>query len=346
LDRAEVVQEQVHLKGETRKMPTIKDVARKAGVSVGTVSRVLAKNETVKHPLMLRVQAAMKELDYKPNLAARALRTNSIAVVGLVVPDITNPFFAQLAKNIEMEAAKRSHSVMLANSHDDAATEKTQIAALLDRAVCGVIVVATSDGKFRHKTDVPIIALDRRFGSYPLIATDHFDGSQKIADHLYGLGHRRIAYIAGPLSMDVARSRRDGFVSRIKELSTASDPIELSVHEGQFDYDSGEELGRTILDNIASNKRPTAIAAASDQQAIGVLRCARDLKLNVPADLSVTGFDDITLASLVVPRLTTIRQPIEALAASAIDQIFETNSPSEDKAIAGEVVKRGSTAAV
>jgi LacI family transcriptional regulator, galactose operon repressor len=346
LDRAEVVQEQVHLKGETRKMPTIKDVARKAGVSVGTVSRVLAKNETVKHPLMLRVQAAMKELDYKPNLAARALRTNSIAVVGLVVPDITNPFFAQLAKNIEMEAAKRSHSVMLANSHDDAATEKTQIAALLDRAVCGVIVVATSDGKFRHKTDVPIIALDRRFGSYPLIATDHFDGSQKIADHLYGLGHRRIAYIAGPLSMDVARSRRDGFVSRIKELSTASDPIELSVHEGQFDYDSGEELGRTILDKIASNKRPTAIAAASDQQAIGVLRCARDLKLNVPSDLSVTGFDDITLASLVVPRLTTIRQPIEALAASAVDQIFETNSPSGDKSIAGEVVKRGSTAVV
>ncbi|CTQ56645.1 Ribose operon repressor [Roseibium album] len=327
-------------------MPTIKDVARKAGVSVGTVSRVLAKNDTVKQPLKLRVQAAMDELDYKPNLAARALRTNSIDVVGLVVPDITNPFFAQLAKNIEMEAAKRSHSVMLANSHDDAETEKTQISALLDRAVCGVIVVAASDGSITHKADVPIVSLDRRFGSYPLIATDHFDGSQKMADHLYGLGHRRIAYIAGPLSMDVARSRCEGFVSRIGTLSTTSDPIELSVHEGQFDYDSGEELGRTILDKVASDKRPTAIAAASDQQAIGVLRCARDLKLDVPLDISVTGFDDITLATLVVPRLTTIRQPIEALAASAIDQIFETNSPAQDKAIAGEVVKRGSTAAV
>ncbi|WP_298963659.1 LacI family DNA-binding transcriptional regulator [uncultured Roseibium sp.] len=327
-------------------MPTIKDVARKAGVSVGTVSRVLAKNETVKHPLKLKVQAAMKELDYKPNLAARALRTNSIDVIGLVVPDITNPFFAQLAKNIEMEAAKRSHSVMVANSHDDADTEKTQIAALLDRAVCGVIVVATADGRSLDATDVPIVSLDRRFGEFPLIATDHFDGSQKIADHLHALGHRRIAYIAGPLSMDVARSRRAGFVSRIKALSRPGDPIELTVFEGQFDYDSGEELGREILSQTSVNERPTAIAAASDQQAIGVLRCARDLKLDVPADLSVAGFDDITLASLVVPRLTTLRQPIEALAVSAIEQIFESKASLKDMAIAGDVVERESTGPV
>ena len=126
-------------------MPTIKDVARKADVSVGTVSRVLAKNETVKEPLKQRVLAAMKELGYKPNLAARALRTNSIDVIGVVVPDITNPFFAQLAKEIEREAASRSHSVMLANSHDDPETERTQITALLDRSVCGLIVIATSD---------------------------------------------------------------------------------------------------------------------------------------------------------------------------------------------------------
>ncbi|WP_299482641.1 LacI family DNA-binding transcriptional regulator [uncultured Roseibium sp.] len=325
-------------------MPTIKDVARKAGVSVGTVSRVLAKNETVKHPLKLKVQAAMKELDYKPNLAARALRTNSIDVIGLVVPDITNPFFAQLVKNIEMEAAKRSHSVMIANSHDDAETEKTQIAALLDRAARGIIVVATADGRTLETTDVPIVSLDRRFGNFPLIATDHYDGSQKIADHIHALGHRRIAYIAGPLSMDVAQSRREGFVNRIEALSTKQDPIELSVFEGQFDYDAGEELGRTILTQAPATSRPTAIAAASDQQAIGVLRCARDLKLDVPGELSVAGFDDIALASLVVPRLTTLRQPIEALALSAVEQIFETNSASKDTAIAGDIVLRESTA--
>ena len=325
-------------------MPTIKDVARKAGVSVGTVSRVLSKNESVKQPLKERVLAAMAELDYKPNLAARALRTNSIDVIGLVVPDITNPFFAQLAKNIEMEAAKRGHSVMLANSHDDEAAEKTQIAALLDRAVCGIIVVATSDSNRTHKTDIPIVSLDRRLGHYPLVSTDHGDGSAKIADHLVSLGHRRIAYIGGPQSMEVARQRRDGFVARIEALSTADDAITLTVHEGQFDYDSGEEIGRTLLTG-ATGTRPTAIAAASDQQAIGVLRCARDLKIAVPADLSVTGFDDITLASLVVPRLTTLRQPIEQLARSAVERIF-AGKVTSDEAIAGEVVVRESTATV
>jgi len=327
-------------------MPTIKDVARKAGVSVGTVSRVLSKNETVKEPLKKRVLAAMQALNYKPNLAARALRTNSIEVIGLVVPDITNPFFSQLAKNIEMEAAKRGHSVMLANSHDDIEAEKTQISVLLDRSVCGVIVVATSDGGKGHKADVPIVSLDRRFGTYPLVATDHYDGSQKIADHLVGLGHRRIAYIAGPQSMEVARERRDGFVARIEELSNPDDPISLSVHEGQFDYDSGEEIGRTILKDAPTGTRPTAIAAASDQQAIGVLRCARDLKLAVPKDLSVTGFDDITLASLVVPRLTTLRQPIERLAVTAVERVLAGEAARADEAIGGEVVVRESTAGV
>lgn len=327
-------------------MPTIKDVARKAGVSVGTVSRVLSRNETVKEPLKLRVMAAMQELNYKPNLAARALRTNSIEVIGLVVPDITNPFFSQLAKNIEMEAAKRGHSVMLANSHDDIEAEQTQISVLLDRSVCGVIVVATSDGGQPHKADVPIVSLDRRFGTCPLVATDHFDGSQKIADHLVGLGHRRIAYIAGPQSMEVARQRRDGFIARIEALSTPDDPITLSVHEGQFDYDSGEEIGRAILKDAPAGTRPTAIAAASDQQAIGVLRCARDLKLAVPQDLSVTGFDDITLASLVVPRLTTLRQPIERLAVTAVERVLAGEAASVDEAIVGEVVVRESTAGV
>ncbi|QDG76008.1 LacI family DNA-binding transcriptional regulator [Labrenzia sp. PHM005] len=326
-------------------MPTIKDVARKADVSVGTVSRVLAKNETVKQPLKLRVQAAMEELGYKPNLAARALRTNSIDVIGVVVPDITNPFFAQLAKDIEMEAASRNHSVMLANSHDDPEAEKTQISALLDRSVCGIIVVATSDSSLPYEAEVPIVSLDRRMGDHPLVTTDHYDGSVQVADHLYELGHRRIAYIAGPNSMEVARRRREGFVSRIKSLSTQEDPIDLTIYEGQFDYDSGEEICRKVWAGTSGQHPfPTAIAAASDQQAIGVLRAARDLKLEVPGDLSVAGFDDISLASLVVPRLTTIRQPISALALSAVNRIFDRDKAAGDEEISGSLVVRESTA--
>jgi len=324
-------------------MTTVRDVAKRAGVSVGTVSRVLSKNETVKQPLKERVQKAMQELDYKPNLAARALRTSRVAVVGLVVPDITNPFFAQLAKCIETEAAKRNHSVMLANSHDDEETERKQISALLDHAPRGVIVVAASDtGALGYDTIVPIISLDRRFERYPLIATDHSDGSAKIADHLYSLGHRNIAYIAGPQNTEVGRSRKDGFLSRIKALGHADDPFTLQVLEGQFDYEHGEDIGRQILQSSASG-RPTAIAAASDQLAIGVLRAARDLKIDVPSELSVTGFDDISLARLVVPRLTTVRQPTDLLAQTALEQIFEEKGIRKEQPLKGDIVIRGST---
>ncbi|MTI45632.1 LacI family transcriptional regulator [Roseibium hamelinense] len=324
-------------------MPTIKDVAKKASVSVGTVSRVLADNDTVKEDLRKRVLSAMRELNYKPNLAARALRTNSIDVVGLIVPDITNPFFAQLAKNIEMEAATRGQSVMLANSHDDPDTERTQVSALHDRAVSGIFVVAATDGSRPFTADIPIVSLDRRYGSYPLVATDQRDGSRKLAAHLHDLGHRKIAYIAGPEGMGVSRERRDGFVEQIEKLTSDDDPVELAIYHGDFSYDAGEAIGRLILESSPS-ERPTAIAAASDQQAIGVMRSARDLRINVPQDLSVTGFDDIALASLVVPRLTTLRQPIEDMASGAVERIFLPTEEQTDFAIRGSLVVRQSTA--
>ncbi|MEP4189596.1 MAG: LacI family DNA-binding transcriptional regulator, partial [Sneathiella sp.] len=197
-------------------MTTVRDVAKRAGVSVGTVSRVLSKNETVKQPLKERVLKAMHDLGYKPNLAARALRTSRVEIIGLVVPDITNPFFAQLAKCIDAEAEKRNHTVMLANSHDDAQIERNQITALLNHAPRGVIVVAASDtGQLGYQTVVPIVSLDRRFEHYPLISTDHSDGAAQIANHLYDLGHRNIAYIAGPQNTEVGRLRQRGFLSRI-----------------------------------------------------------------------------------------------------------------------------------
>lgn len=325
-------------------MATIKDVAERAGVSVGTVSRVLSKNETVKQPLLLRVQAAMRDLSYKPNLVARALRTNRVDIIGLIVPDITNPFFAQLAKSIEAEATKRGHSVMLANSHDDIETEQNQLTALLDRAARGIVIVATTDGGHLDLgTEVPIVSLDRRFADYPLVSTDHADGSAKLADHIYDLGHRNIVYVAGPQNTEVGRLRKEGFMARVEALDDSTDPISVRIVEGQFDYDAGEKSGREILTST-EHLRPTAVVAANDQLAIGVMRAARDLNLDVPGELSVAGFDDITLATLVVPRLTTLRQPIELLAKSAIERVFLEKKEDADLAVPGDVVVRSSTA--
>jgi LacI family transcriptional regulator len=326
-----------------QKLATIKDVAARAGVSVGTVSRVLAKETAVKQHLREKVEVAVSELAFRPNLAARALRTNQIDVFGLIVPDITNPFFAQLAKSIESEADLRGHSVMLANSHNDLDAERKHINILLDRSVRGILIVSASDSRASDiKSKVPIVSLDRRYAKFPLISTDHVSGSAQMADHLYDLGHRKIAYIAGPQNTEVGRLRLQGFVSRLEELSQPGDPVDVQMFSAQFDYAAGEKIARQLLGD-AKSKWPTAIAAASDQIAIGALRVARDLKLDVPKDISITGFDDISLADLVVPRLTTIRQQTELLARHAVKIAFEGESGTADMSIAGQLIVRDST---
>ncbi|HLP69643.1 MAG TPA: LacI family DNA-binding transcriptional regulator [Rhizobium sp.] len=326
-----------------RKTPTVKDVAVEAGVSVGTVSRVIAGEAAVRPALREKVNEAITKLGYRPNVTARALRTSKTDVIGLVVPDITNPFFAQLAASVERAALEAGHMVMLASSHEDLEAEQSHILAFLDRSVRGVIVVA-SNGNSELKIDapVPIISLDRRFGSYPLVSTDHAQAASLVVDHLYELGHRRIAYIAGPPETEAGRMRQKGFVTRVQQLSEAGEKIELEIVTGRFDYESGERAARGLLAREPGD-RPTAIAAASDQQAIGALRAARDFKVDLPDELSVTGFDDITLARLVVPRLTTVRQPTERLAARAVERLLDQNSSHEDEMVEGSLIVRRST---
>lgn len=265
-------------------------------------------------------------------------------VIGLIVPDITNPFFAQLSKSIEMEAAARGGMVMLANSHDDPDIEHQQIRSMHSWPIAGIIVVAATDASRTFDATLPVVSLDRRYAECPLIATDQWDGGRTVADHLYELGHRNIAYIAGPEHTEVARERRDGFSARIDALSTPEDPIDLTVRYGEFDFASSEAIARKLLLPPNGVSRVTAIATASDQQAIGVLRCARDLGIHVPQDVSVVGFDDINLASLVVPRLTTLRQPIEDMAAVAVDRVLNREDNTKDYSIRGFLVVRESTA--
>lgn len=325
-------------------MPTIKDVAREARVSVGTVSKVLSNDTTVKKALRERVLQTVKTLNYKPNLAARALRTNKANILGIIVPDITNPFFAQLAKSIEAEAAKSSHTVMLANSDEDPEIEARQVQALLDQSPRGLIIVGSLHQMTQDiPTNVPIVSVDRRYGACQLISTNHETGAARVADHLFALGHRRIAYISGPHSTEVGRLRKSGFCDRIAELATADDPVDLTLHEAHFDYLSGESIAYELLGKDAQ-ARPTALAAASDQQAIGALRAARDLGIDVPTEISITGFDDIALADLVVPRLTTVAQPTAEIACCAVQSLLSGSGASaKDQLIEARLQVRGST---
>lgn len=328
-------------------MSTVKDVAQRAGVSVGTASKVLSRNPTVKPALRERVMRAVDELGYKPNLAARALRTNKVNVIGLVVPDISNPYFAQLVKCVEAEASKQGHMVMMVNTDDDPEIETVQINALLAQSLHGLIVIGSTERDMEPiNTSVPIVSLDRRFLNYQLISADHIGGSAQVAEHLFNLGHRRIAYISGQLSTEVGRLRKKGFCDRLAVLSGKTKPLQLTSIEGQFDYTSADEIARSLL-SVDAAKRPTAIATASDQQAIGVLRAARDLNIEVPQQLSIVGFDDIILAELVVPRLTSVSQNTVEMARLAVQCLLsEISTPQKDHLIATDLKERGSTASV
>jgi LacI family transcriptional regulator len=297
---------------------TIHDVAKHAGVSVGTVSRVLSKNESVKLPILLRVQQSIAALNYKPNLAARALRSNRVDIIGVIVPDITNPFFAQVAQDIETAASRHGYAVMLATSHNDTTIEARQMSAIVDRSPAGIVLVPAADHQdFTMPTNVQVVAFDRTIGGIRGIYADQYQGAALAAQYLFDLGHRRIDYIGGSLQTRVAQLREDGFTTRLRQLCADDPTMHLQVHHGLFDYASGEKIAREILSRPL-DQRPTAIAAASDQQAIGALRAARDLRIDVPGELTIVGFDDITLADLVVPRLTTVRQPATEMAEEAV----------------------------
>ena len=326
-------------------MATVKDVAREAEVSIGTVSKVLSEDPTVKSALRERVKAAIDHLGYRPNLVARALRTNKLNMLGLIVPDISNPFFAQLAKHIEAEAVKRAHTVLLANSDDDPVVEARQIETLLEQSLRGLIIVGSVDQSTAHiQTNVPIISVDRRYGNYKLISANHESGSALVAEHLYALGHRRIAYISGPLSTEVGRLRKKGFCDRLQQLAENQHALELQSIEGHFDYTSGEDIARELLSH-RTDFQPTAIAAASDQQAIGALRVARDFGIQVPSKLSIAGFDDIALANLVVPRLTSVSQRTDEMAKIAVDYLLSDERLARDDQFVETILcSRGSTA--
>ena len=325
------------------KTVTIKDVAAHAEVSVGTVSRVLSKNSTVKAPLAERVNKAIAELGYKPNFAARALRAKHINVIGLLVPDITNPFFSQLADKLEGLASARGHALIVSSSRNDSRFEARQFNALLEHQPKAILLVPASDQRLFDLPDSTVVyGLDRPAPGLRTFGVDQRASAALGLKHLVDLGHRQVVYIAGPQTTITGRQRREGVEAQARALREAGIDLNLDIREGTFDFQSGETIARDVL---AGSDGPTGILAANDQIAIGVVRAARDMRIDVPGELSVIGFDDIDLASLVVPRLTTIRQPVDAIASAAMDAIFAEETEAADHLAMGRLCERQSTQA-
>ncbi len=301
---------------------TIRDVARKAGVSVGTVSRVVNGHPSVTEAKKRAVLDVIAELGFRPDAAAQSLRRGTNRTLGVVIPDLRNPFFAELMQHIELRAKEHGYSVLFASSDEQADSEAELIANLVRRKVEGVVLVPSNRAETIANPDgVRLVVVDRRVAGHPFVAADHRAGARMVSEYLVSLGHRRIACISGPENSFVARERLAGFMDVMAgRLAEAGLDPASCVISAPFDYNGGREAAKALLAD--GGPQPTAIFACSDQQAIGVLRAAFDRRIAVPDQLSVIGFDDILISDLVAPRLTTAAQPVTSIANCATDLLI------------------------
>ncbi|UQA97166.1 LacI family DNA-binding transcriptional regulator [Streptomyces halobius] len=295
---------------------TLRDVARASGCSVATVSRVLAGTRPVGAETTRTVREAAERLGYRPNQVARALRSRSTGTVGLVLPQITNPFFPALVRELEHALHAEGRAVLLADCDDDPATEAARISAFLDRQVDALLVIPVDE---RHSRDavaraaarVPLVLLDRGCGPgvADAVAVDNAAGMALVLEHLAATGRRRPCFVGADGTASAAVERRTAYEAGAGAFGpTAPGRVEL----GDFSV----EWGRTAVNRIWPS-RPDAFVCANDLIAVGALQRLRQLGADVPGEVAVTGFDDIPLAGLADPALTTVRQPVAELAAEA-----------------------------
>ncbi|MGV1837151.1 LacI family DNA-binding transcriptional regulator [Rhizobium rhizogenes] len=313
----------------------IRDVAKLAGVSIGTVSRVLNDHPSVTKESRERVRGIIKELGYTPDPSARSMRSKVSRLIGIVIPDLTNPFFAELVQSAEQAAANHGYNIIVMTSFDQATKEVNRIGQLTSRKVDGIILVPSNDfHTITPPKGVPIVVVDRLMPGYSGIAADHRNGARLGVEYLLKLGHQRIGFISGPKQSVPANDRLRGYLDAMEHVEgseqSAGSPL---IAEAAFDYESGRSAGNYLLAR-ARNERPTAIFTSSDQQAIGCMRAAHDLGIPIPAALSIVGFDGIPLSSMTTPRLTTVKQPIQKIAAAAVAALLDKQpAPSADSPV-------------
>lgn len=308
---------------ETKRI-TMRQIAARARVSVGTVSHVINHTAGVREPVRRRVLEAIERLGYQPSLLARGLRRNQTTIIGVIIPDISNPFFPLVVRGVEDIAYQNSYRLMLCNADNDAQKEQVYFDELRAYRMAGLIVIPSANSRLVAAADtageLPVVCLDRCPESWKgdSITVDNTEGAYQATRYLLELGHRRIAAITGQLHVTSAVERLKGFKRALREFAVTIAPE--YIQEGRFDRLSGYEKSLLLLQ---FSPRPTAIFAANDLVALGVLAAMRELGLRCPEDVSLTGFDDLELASFTNPALTTVAQPAYQMGARAAALLFE-----------------------
>lgn len=302
---------------------TIKDVAKKAGVSIATVSRIInGKDKGFSDNTKKRVREVIESLNYSPNDVARSLVMRKTHVLGAVIPDVTNPFFSEVIRGIEDRASEFGYSILLCNSDDDAVKEEKYIHLLKEKGVDGIIYAEASTmvEKEIHNLDLPIVFLDRAMGKYDCswICDDGEYGMYQIICYLIEKGHREIAYFSGHEGGANEPERREGYRKALVDNGILFDPEKVFL--GAFDSESGQA---NVLRLLESKKSFSAIACANDLIAIGAIAELRKQGIAVPDQISVTGYDDIKISKYCYPPLTTMAQEKYGMGKRAVEILVQ-----------------------
>lgn len=317
------------MRGAARVRPSVKEVARAAGVSVGTVSNVLNRPEQVTEDMRKRVESAVEELGYVRNSAAQVLRTGVSPLVGVAVLDITNPFFTGAAAGMERRLSQEGCIMVLASTHSDEQVEANLLRGLSGQGVRGVLLTATDPELVTAREIVekgtPVVLFDSPNAPDDMasVFVDDIVGATQAVKHLLELGHRHIAFLNGPSRTRQARDRLSGVEKAIAPYSD----VRLDVHETA---DFTAEAGRTAVGALLAGSEPgkippgfaTAIFCANDMLAFGAMTALRDAGILVPSQVSLVGFDDSAIAEQFSVPLTTIRQPMAELGWAAADLLL------------------------
>ncbi len=315
---------------------TLKDIAEKTGVSVSTVSRVLhdnSKRYKISDDTTARVKLVAKDLGYRVNALARGLRQQKTSEIGVIIPDISNPFFSDIVKSLANELRKKGYNFILYDSDEDINIESAGVKSLLEKRVDGLIIASVGQD-FLHiqkvrDADIPVVVVDRCFDDLDIdsVSVDNVKGSLLAVNHLINEGHKRIAFIQGLLGTYANKTRLEGYK---QALQTAGIPIDDQLIVGDDFRSFNGYLNTKSLLNLSNP--PTAIFTAGDLIALGTLEACKEMNISIPYDLSLITFDDPVFASYLSPALTAVEQPRLKIAEIAVAMLYSRiKNPNDER---------------
>ena len=325
-------------------MANIREIAKLAGVSPATVSRVINGTAKVDESKKKRVHEAIRETGFQPNELARALYKQSSNIIGLILPDIVNPFFNELARAIEENAHSNGYNILLCNSNNDAEKEARSINLLKRMKADGIILITNNDetGNMIRTCKLPVVVVDRHVedgGEIAQIESDHYKGGRLAAECLLKKGCKHIVCMRGPQEFASGRLRYQGYEDVCKENGLTPQYVDT-----KYNYEAGEKSARELVERFP---KTDGIVAANDMVALSTYRVLTECGKKVPDEISIVGFDDIGICRLVTPAITTVRQPISAMGKKAIEIICKSikSEPYErDNVFEVELIERDTTA--